>query len=488
MKKSQVVTRAVFASVLSLTGAVSPLAYAVESDTSAGVVESVTVNDCFDRAIELLNSLEFEPSAEDSEKFTNLQESAAYATPEIMAQFGKVLNASFDTDHFTSLSAGQAAQFLAKFPMKPEVKTIAGLYTGEINPNELTAEEVASLLGYTDKAAILADVEEIAGLDEDIELGDDFSIDNPATWSENVTSLISALACYAIIANNEYNPHDGAHSASLQELADFYAIYDDVIASGEAQNTLKALEEGTHEDSAAYAYWKAYNTFMEALSADLSVEDLDVAINTFEAAAITAGAYVPTPEIITPVYTPVTVSTNFGEDYIISVSGEFPTEDITLEISPVELPAILDGHKQVVYDIVIRNTLTDEIVQPKAGTQATVTIDLPEDFDADRDIDVYHIDETETPSIIEDVTVADGTVTFNVEHFSKYALVQENAPVVEEALATAAPAVEAPNAGVVASTESNARLSTTTTIIASFIAAASAVVAMIARHFGRRED
>lgn len=506
MKKSQVAASLALASVLGFTSIAAPLVYAVEGDTSAGVIQEAGRGELSNRIIETLNSLEFEPSAEDAAKFGALEVAAEFATPEVMAKIKKVVAAKYNSNGLDGLTAKQFVDLLTKQPIDETVKLIVELYnlsTDDFNEAaaKLTDQEIVSLLGYANRdnlESTLADPAFSVVLDED------FDLDNVETWGD-VKSLIIILITNDINSNYVYKNVNNTYTATLQDLSDFYAVYDKVVESVEAEQELAELEAGTHEDSKAYAYWKTFNNIMNM--SELSDDELATAFEEFEAAAIAVGAY-----------NPVATRTLTDENSIVTVTGRFAANyQLIVEASDAKVTGeSFKNSKQVSYNIYIVDgkgnevEITDDVIV----TAKVATLDAAK-------TEVYHIDAEGNSTQLEITSVAGDEITFGVAHFSIYAFVQKAAvvdtpdedfagvdtdtdkgfnvtpikPVVtigdgqsnSSAPAKDPIAIDSPNTGVAmrATSNTNANANITLGLVAGLIAVTSAAIAAIAR-FVRR--
>lgn len=414
MKKSQVAASLALASVLGFTSMATPLVYAVEGDTSAGVIQEADRGELLDRIVETLNSLEFEPSAEDAAKFEALEAAAEFATPEVMAKIKKVVAAKYNSNGLDGLTAKQFVELLTKQPIDKTVKLIVELrdLSGEeLNQAvaKLTDQEIASLLSYANRDNVEAKLNApaISGF-----LPADFDLDDVETW-DDVKELVMIFITDDINQNYVYKNANNTYTATLQDLADFYAVYDKVVEGVEAEQELAELEAGTHEDSKAYAYWKTFNSIMNM--SELSDDELATAFEEFEAAAIAVGAY-----------SPVATRTLTDKNGIVTVTGRFAANyQLAVEASDAKVAGEgFENSKQVAYNIYITDGKGNE-VEIKDDVIVTVKVAT---LDAAK-TEVYYIDAEGNSTQLEITSVAGDEITFSVGHFSIYAFVQKAAAV-----------------------------------------------------------
>jgi len=531
MRKSQIAASLALASTLSLTGVATPLVYAASLDDQL-IASPEAVAKTWDDVLNLMTSL-------DMSAWSDVEEYNAYA--DAFDQNQAIIDAGFDADDVAVIDkligavlSGYAASSIdhtdvgkvygmASFFLEKDDSTLselqsvaAGAKLARENQGQpvdtISAEDQTAYLAYAefvnDKTggAVATAFAEIVALDDELD----------ATWEDKTTWEPATYQLAALLASTELNGDAeitmSAGTITMNEIEAAFAAYDELTpyAEAKAEQTAYAKDNGKVGDY--YSFWQ-----LEHELADLDLSDQD-AVNDYynRMQAVIEALQIPakpseTPE--EPVYHTVTLETSV-EDVAVIVTGEFAAAadelELVVSVAPVEI-ADFAKDRSVVYDIVVRNKATSEVVNPKADTKATVTVDLPSDFKTNVDTEVHSIaDDLNSHAQIEDATVTDGKVTFTVEHFSLYALVQEITSVPLTPLTPATPIepehtevltptdeettlgsestvkplnVAVPNTGI-ATRSGQADL--TTAFVGGVIAAASAVIAALA-HFVRRK-
>jgi len=511
MKKSQIAASLALASTLSLAGVATPLVYAVELDNQP-VVSIEAIAKTWDDVLDLMTSLDMGnwSDAREYNTYANTFEQnqaiiEAGTSDDNEAAMNALVDAYFGKD-ITSSYYGLTDYLATKSTTGAELKNAAEFYdyftNNGLHDGDFDNAAIDRVLNFT--------IEHVGktALQDNLTLLGALDLDHRDAWTTADYTSAAAVACMTL--------GDGpltvnSQAISIDTAVDGFATYEEA----KPYYTAEAAQENFAKDGGKvgnyYNYW-----MLEQELADLDLSDQD-AVNDYYnrmAAAIEA-LQIPekpgeTPE--EPVYHTVTLEASVEDDVTVTVAGEFAgtADELELVVSaaPVEIADFAED-RSAVYNIIVRDKATGETVNPKAGTKATVTIDLPSDFKADVDTEVHYIaDDLQSHTQIEDATVADGKVTFTVEHFSLYALVQEIAsvpltpltpatpiepehsevltPTDEETIVSPEAAVKpivAPNTGVVVHSD---RASLATAVVAGIVAATSAVIAAIA-HFARRK-